>query len=280
MPQITDDSKLINALRAAPSNRGFMKASAVSEGAGTFHSLWKVAGAPTAGANPPLFSAGSGYSPTKATVGAFPFTNAASNGDLALAKLAASGATAGTLIAYDRLWACSGFGTVVTTAQVITTPGALPAGRDPNNGLDVEPWLEVYTAPGATTATWTVTGTDGNGNAARTWTYAHPANAESVGQMMPLTPGGGTPASVATMRQATQFQASATSGTAGDVGITLMRRLASVPIVAAGIGDALDALRTGLPPVYNDSCIALMVQCSVTNTGILLGEMVIGESPT
>lgn len=277
MAAITDESTLIKGLRTAPPNRTFNKASATAEGAGTWHSLWKLAGYPGAGANPPLFSAGSGYTPTKATTGAFPFTNAAVNGDLALLKLAATGVTAGTLIAYDRLWACSGFGTVVTTAQTIVTPGALPTGRDPNNGLDVEPWLEIYTAPGATTATWTVTGTDGNGTAARTWAYTHPANAESIGQMVPLMPGGASPAAVSTIRQATQFQASATSGTAGDVGLTLMRRLASVPLNAANIGATLDALLVGLPTVYNDACIALMVQCSATNTGFLLGEFAVGE---
>ncbi len=279
MAAITDESTLINALRAAPPARTFNKASLAAEGAGTFASLWKTAGFPGAGANPPLFSAGSGYTPTKATVGAFPFTNAAVNGNLAVLKLAMNGVTAGTLFVYDRLWACSGFGTVITTAQVITTPGTLPAGRDPNNGLDVEPWLEVYTAPGATTATWTVTGTDGNGTAGRTWAYTHPANAESVGQMVPLMPGGGTPAAVATMRIPSQFQASATSGTAGDVGITLLRRLGSTSITAANIGDVLDSLRTGLPPVYNDACLALMVQCSTTNTGFMLGDLVVGEAP-
>jgi hypothetical protein len=273
---ITDESTLIAALRAAPSNRTFNKASQAAEGAGAWHSLWKALGYPGTGANPPLFSAGSGYVPTKATPGAFPFTNAGTNGDLALLKLAATGVTAGTLIAYDRLWACSGFGTVITTAQNVVTPGALPAGRDPNGGLDVEPWLEVYTAPGATTATWTVTGVDGNGNTARTWAYTHPANAESIGQMIPLMPGGGSPATIGTMEQVTSFQASATSGTAGDVGVTLLRRIASAPLNAANIGASLDALLTGLPTIYNDAAIALMVQCSTTNTGFMLGEVVIG----
>ncbi|MGL5735550.1 MAG: hypothetical protein ACRCYS_11850 [Beijerinckiaceae bacterium] len=216
--------------------------------------------------------------PTKATVGAFPFTNAATDGNLALLKLAAQGVTAGTLIAYDRVWACSGFGTVITTAQNVITPGALPSSRDPNSGLDVEAWGEVYTAPGATGATWTLTGVDGNANAARTWTYTHPANAESVGQMFPFLPGGGSPASVSGMEQLTSFTASATSGTAGDIGVTLLRRLASVPLTAANIGTAMDALLTGLPTVFNDSCIAFMVQCSTTNTGFLLGEVVIGDA--
>jgi len=273
---ITDESTLLAALRAAPANRTFNKASQTAEGAGTWHSLWKAAGYPAAGASPPAFSAGSGYTPDKSTTGAFPFTNAASNGDAALLKFGAVGATVGQLIIYDRLWHCSGFGTVITTAQNVTTPGNLPAGRDPNSGLDVEVWGEVYTAPGASTATWTLTGTDGLGNASKNWTYTHPANAESVGQMFPFMPGGGAPATVNTMRQLTSFIASATSGTAGDIGITLLRRLASIPLNTANVGAILDALATGLPTVYNDACLAFMVQCSTTNTGFMLGELAVG----
>jgi hypothetical protein len=273
---ITDESTLIAALKGVLGSRFLAKASATAEGLGTFHSLWKLAGQPGPGINPPLFSAGANYTPTKATAGAFPFVNGAADGERAYLKFAPLPGTAGTFIAYDRLWACSGFGTVVTTAQVVVTPGALPAARDPNAGLDVLPFIEVYTAPGATTATWTITGVDANGNAGRTWTYTHPANAESVGQMMLALPGGASPSSTAGIRQVTQFQCSATSGTAGDVGVSLVRMgpTASSPI--ASQGPVLDALLTGLPTVYNDSCIAFMTLCSTTNTGLLLGELAIG----
>ena len=215
--------------------------------------------------------------PTKNTLGAYPITNAAIDGQLALLKLAAQCANAGTIIVYDRVWACSGFGTVVTTLQSVTTPGALPTGRDPNTGQDVEPWLEIYTAPGATAATWTLSGTDGLGNTGRNWSYAHPANAESAGQMVPMFPGGGTPAAMMGIRQLTGFQASATSGTAGDVGVTLMRRIGEAPFTSANIGDVLDALRTGCEPIYNDSCLAFAVMCSTTTTGLILGKMQVGE---
>lgn len=273
---ITDESTLIAAAKGVLGSRLIVKASAVSEGLGTYHSLWKVAGQPGVGANPPLFSAATSKIPTKATAGAFPFLNGAADGDRALIKVAPVMATAGTFIAYDRLWACSGFGTVVTTAQTVNTPENLPTARDPNFGADVLPFIEVYTAPGATTATWTLTGTDANGNTGRTWVYTHPANAESIGQMMIALPGGASPATTAGIRQLTQFQCSATSGTAGDVGVTLARLMspASTPLTAAS--PVLDALLTGLPTVYNDSCVAMMVLCSTTNTGLILGELVIG----
>lgn len=268
---ITTENGLIAALTAGE-RFAFHKASQTAEGAGTFHSLWKAAGYPAAGSNPPAFSAGSGYIPTRSTVGAFPYSNPTNNAYAG--KLGAQGTTIGTLIVYDRLWACSGFGTVVTTAQNVTTPGSLTSGRDPFTGDDVEPWLEVYTAPGATTATWTVTGVDAAGTGGLTWTYTHPANAESVGQMMPLT--GGTAVNRG-IQQVTSFQASASSGTAGDIGVTLLRRIAEIPLTTANVGSVLDAYALGLPEIYDDSCLAMMVLCSATNTGTINGNLVIAK---
>jgi len=265
---ITMDA-LLAALPAAEYD--IFKASQTSEGAGTWHSLWRVAGRPAAGATPPAFGSGSGYVPTRATVGALGQANPAGNRYLANVNMATN--VAGSLIIYDRLWACSGFGTVVTTAQDVVTGGSLPAGRTPNGASDVELWLEVYNAPGATGATWTITAPDGGGTS-RAYTYTHPANAETVGQMMPVVP---PAAAAAGVDIPTSFQASVSSGTAGDIGITLMRRLAIIPIAsapqAAAAGQALDAFALGLPEVYDDACLAFMVQCSTTSTGVYLGSI-------
>lgn len=255
-----------------------IKVSATAEGAATYHSLWKVANTPAAGANPPLFTAGSGYVPTKATAGAlYNFSNPVS-GETRIMSLGLVGATIGSLWIYDRVWACSGFGTVITTLQSITTPGTLPAGRDPNNGLDVFPFGEIYTAPGATTATWTLTGTDAAGNTGRTWTYTHPANAESVGQMVQFMPGGASPAATLGIRVPTGFQCSASSGTAGDIGITLVRRITRpIPLAIAGLSTDRDYAQLGRCVVYDDACLAVQLLCSTTNTGLIQGDILLGQ---
>lgn len=246
-----------------------VKASQTAEGAGTYHSLWKAAGQPGAGANPPAFSAGSGYSPTKATAGALPITDPTSPELAYLALLDSASATvAGGFILADRLWACSGFATNNGNLQSVTTPGNLPSGRDPNNGLDVQPWLEFYTAPGASAVTCTVTGTDAAGNTSRTWTYSKPANAESVGQMALLLPGGASPAATLGIRQVTSLQWSATTGGAGDVGVTLLRRLTSIGCLQVDRYYGKDAYQLGLPRVYDDACLFLQCLCSTTSTGI------------
>ena len=254
---------------------GFQKASQTAEGAGTWHSLWKAAGYPVAGANPPLLSAGSGYQMTNATLGSLPFVNPTGGSLSYLARYGGACATIGTLILYDRLWACSGFGTVVTTLQSITTPGTIPS-RDANGaalGAGVELWGEVYTAPGATGANWTATYTDEAGTSGQTSVYAHPANAETVGQMFPYPLAAGDLG----VRAVASFQASASSGTAGDVGFTLIRRLAELPLTVANVAQVLDAVATGAARIYDSSCLALMMQCSATNTGALLGSMIYSQ---
>lgn len=261
--------QLVNALSAGQARTTFQKASATAEGAGTWHSLWKTAGRPAAGSNPPAYTAGSGYIPTDATTGALrTFGNPTAPVLSYLAGTTVMGATVGTLIIYDRLWACSGFGTVSTSEQSVTTPGSLD--RPDANGDNVEAWGEVYTAPGATAATWTLKYVNQGGAASgRTATYTHPANAETVGQMFPFIPTNGDTG----VSQVTSFKASVSSGTAGDIGVTLLRRLAEIPITAANVGAIVNAFDQGLPQVYDDACLAFMVQCSTTSTGILQGAV-------
>lgn len=266
---ISSLDQLVSALSAGQSRTTFQKASATAEGAGTWQSLWKTAGRPAAGSNPPAYTVGSGYIPRDGTTGALrTFTNPSNPLLSYLASASVAGSTVGTLIVYDRLWACSGFTTNITTEQSVTTPGSLD--RPDASGDNVEAWGEVYTAPGATTATWTLKYKNTNGAASgRTATYTHPANAETVGQMFPfILTNGDTGVS-----EVTSFQCSVSSGTAGDIGITLMRRLAEIPITAANVGAIVNAFDMGLPQVYDDACLALMVQCSTTSTGVLMGSV-------
>lgn len=242
----------------------FVKSSVTTEGAGTWQSLWKVAGLPGSGSNPPAFTAGSGYVPDDSTAGAFPFANPVS-GNNYLARFGAAGSVAGTLIIYDRLWACSGLLTNTVSAQTITTPG------NPGRVTDykgVELWGEVYTAPGATGATWTVSYTDQDNNSGATATYTHPANAETVGQMFPFTLAAGDNG----VRSVASFTCSVSSGTAGDIGLTLLRRVAELPLTVPNVAAVLDAVAAGFPVLPNDACLALMVQCTAATSGLILGS--------
>jgi hypothetical protein len=246
----------------------FHKATATAEGASTWHSLWKVAGFPAAGANPPAYTVGSGYVPTSSTLGSFPYVNPAS-GESVLAYLSATGGVAGTLILYDRLWAISGLTTAAAATLSVTSPGVISRGYDGYVGTEL--WGEVYVAPGATAATWTVAYTDQSGNAG-TATYAHPANAETAGQMFPFTLADGDTG----VQAVTSFTTSTTSGTAGDIGLTILRRIAEIPL-AVCTKNSLDAVALGMPVLINNPAIAMMIQCTGTATGNVFGKLAFSQ---
>jgi hypothetical protein len=252
-------------IAGAQAPQPFWKISATAEGAGTWHSLWAVAGTPGAGSTPPAYTAGSGYDCTNATMGALPFTNPGT-GTSYLTQFAGAGATIGTLILYDRLWTCSGLTTAAATTLPITTPGTIS--RNYSSYIGTEIWGEVYTAPGSTTATWTVSYTNQAGTSGRTATYTHPANAETVGQMFPFTLAAGDTG----VQAVASFTTSVSSGTAGSIGITVLRRIAEIPLSVANVGGVLDLGSLGFPEIKNSACLALMVQCSATNSGAIVGQ--------
>lgn len=274
---MTIDLGTINAgLAAAGTRYPLNKVLPTMEAAGQFHSMWKIAGSPNrdggvAGANPPAFTAGSGYVPTRATAGAIGQTNPTNNKYLALLDCKAP--IAGTLILFDRLWACSGILSNSITAQNITTPGTLTAGRDPLSGLDVEPWIEYYTTDGATGGVWTLTGTDSSGTASRTWTATKPASAQNAGTIIPLLNG----TAVGGCRVPFGMTLSISSGTAGDCGVSLLRRMGQVTVSAANVEVAKDALMLGLPEIPDDACLFFVWQCTTTTTMQICGNVGLPE---
>jgi hypothetical protein len=274
---IDTTAKVLAALGSTPHE--IVKIAWSGEGAGTWFSLWRIAGEPSAAVAPPLFTAGAGYVPTKATLGAIPITDAPGGQTQHVLRAALVNTTTLTAFLADRLWHCSGLLTNTTSLQSITTPGALPSGRVPSPGRDVMPYLEVNSPPGATGPhTWEVVSTDAAGNANRTWTYTHPANAESTGQMMRLMPGGSAPAAtVAMSTPPVSFQSSGNSGTAGDVGIVLARTVTTFRIGAANVVDLQDVLATGKQRVYDDACLFLRVLCSATAAGVTEGTIELGS---
>lgn len=249
-------------------NEYIYKAAVTAEGAGTWHSHWKTAGNPTAGATPAV---GAGVAPTKATTGAFIFTNPGASITSYLLQLSVQNTSRATIRLYDRLVHTSGLSGTSTVSQTvnsaaITRPDALGAGT--------ELWLEFYSAIGATGATLTVTYTNQDGTASRTGTYVHPANAESVGQMVPVTLQSGDTG----VRSVQSVIWSVSTGTLGDFGIVILRHLAFYPIISAdSSGEGYDFARLGMPRIYDDACIAIAVFASGTSTGAMTGQFVIGQ---
>lgn len=251
--------QLLTALQAAPIIP-ISKLSATSKGAGLFHSLWTVGGFPAAGSAP---GSANGVIPTKSTVGALNFVDAGASENTFLAQLSLVGATAGTFFLYDRLWHNSALNGTLATAQTFTQP-ALTRHTD---GVGVEIWLEWYTATGSTAVTATVSYTNSDGVSGRSGTCSIAAS-PVAGQMMQVSLQAGDKG-VLSVQSVTL---SATTGTAGNFGVTLLKKKALAAVPGANIAQPpQDFAAIGLPEIQDNACIAIGVQCTATNTGIMNG---------
>jgi hypothetical protein len=233
------------------------------KGAGAFQSAWLATGYPGAGAAPPAYTAGAGYTANKDTAGAMRLINAAVK--LYLAQLSMACSLVGTIIIYDRLWSCSGMGFAAST-YTVTTPGALPA-RITDNGIGCELWVEQFVAAGAASGTLTAN-YQNTTPAAKSGVIAAVVSAPVVGQMQPV------PLAVGDLgiSQLTSVVTSAT-WTSGSFGMTILKRLASIEISINSVGRSLDWATLGLPDIPNDACIAFQFLAAATTAVVMQGQL-------
>lgn len=263
---ISTRDKLIDALGNNSSRIVIDKASLANAVAGNVFSLWQATGVPGAGATPSTAAV-----PTSATTGALGFTNQTAPATSYIAWLAATASNNATnLEIHDRLAHMGGLSGTVTTAQgalslVTSDPGA--DRRGDSNYSDVQWWLEIYTALGSTGVNATVNVTyndDSTGNLAAIALGATPR----AGRLYPLVS-----ASVGKFIKAVNsVTLSATTGTAGNFGITATRPRTSMSMPVANKTEALDWAQLGLPVVPNDSCLMMLMVCSTTSTGTVRGQ--------
>ena len=252
-------------LAASNQLKSFGKVSMTAKAAGTFQSLWTAAGLPAAGANPASLAM---VIPTRATAGALPFVNPAT-GLSYISKISSSQQTIGTLILYDRIAHSSGLNGTLTTAQAVN--GAALTRH--TTGEDVELFLEVYTATGATASNVTISYTNSAGVAGRTTPAVAMQVTPVVGQMLPIPLQAGDTG----IRSVQSVALSASTATAGNFGITLVKRIAEIPITVAGTGVVLDPFALGFPQIANDACLSFMVVTSTTSTGFITGTINIAQ---
>lgn len=231
---------------------------------------WYAAGNPGASVANAAGINGQAVDPSLGTSvqGRIPRTNPGS-GNAYLARLSVQSSVAGQLWLIDRLWQNSGLVTTSTTAQAIT-PAALPArsGDGTSNGAQVMAAIEWSATGGAGTPTVTLTYTDQDGNAGATGTFAG-VTTPPIGTFEIFTLAAGDTG----IRAPTSFIQSATR-TSGTMHLVLFRLLAQVECTAANIGNAIDALTSGLPRIYNDSVLQLVWIPSATTAIQLVGTYV------
>jgi hypothetical protein len=255
--------EIVSSLNAGQ-NQLYQKTGVAPKAAGTFSSLWTGAGFPAAGATPPAYTAGSGYTCSAATTGALNYSNGAVQNWIA--RMALSCTQVGTLIIADRLWACGGMGFAAAT-YTITTPGNLPA-RITDNGVGVEAYIENYTTSGSASGTATFNYLNANTGAAKSGVIAAVQSAPAAGQMQLIPMAAGDTG----VRQPTSLVTSATWTSGTGFGITLLKRIVEIPILVANTGLILDWAMLGLPKIPSDACIFAYFLANGTTAPIVIGS--------
>lgn len=247
----------------------FIKTGATMAAVGAMrgYTPWYAAGNPGASTATAIGINGEAATPALASTGGrIPRTNPGA-GNAYLGRLAVTASTAGTLWLIDRLWQNSGLVVTSTAAQAIT-PAALPSrdGAGGTNGANVMAAIEWSAAGGAGTPTVTLTYTDQDGNTGATGTFTGVAS-PPVGTFEIFTLAAGDTG----VRAPTSFIQSATR-TSGTMHLVLFRPIAQVEVTSANIGNAIDALTSGLPRIYNDSVLQLVWFPSATTATNFIGQ--------
>lgn len=268
---ITTRDQLLDALGNSSSRIVIDKASLANAAAGQFFSLWQATGVPGAGATPTIAAV-----PTSATTGAMGFANQTAPATSYLAWLALQAGNSATNVeVHDRLAHLGGLSGTVTTAQgalslATSSPGAARLGDA--NYSDVQWWLQIYTALGATGVNATVNVTyndDTTGNLAAVALGVTPR----AGRLYPLV----SAVAGKFIKGVNSVTLSATTGTAGNFGITATRPRTSVSLPLLNKTEVFDWSLTGLPNIPNDACLELIMLCATTTTGTLRGQVKIAH---
>jgi hypothetical protein len=262
MAALTDLSDLLNRQtggnNGAPENLFFHKvprvagAAATAPIAGRGCSLFRYEGMPAGGAVPTAAAI-----PDRATVGAMPFSAPGGGREKLLIGAGIAPLVPGVFVLYDRLFHIGGLSGIVTTAQTVQGATPTPALTRNTGGAGNFAFYEVYSILGTTGATLTMTYTDQDGNTGQTSTINIGATGfreETRAQRIPLAAGDSG------IRAVASVQLSASTGTAGNFGITIARPLALIPVGAAGIMGWRDYTTglPGIPAIDPNACLALL----------------------
>ena len=236
---------------------------------GVCYSYNRGAGAGTAGTTGIVCT--NGGTGTPGMGGQIPFTNPVS-GNTYLARLQGQCLIPGSLLLCDRLWENSGISPVKATEQLFTNSAQIPA-RDANGtntGAGVFAGVELVTNTGATAPTYTVKYTNTLGAAGHTGTNIMANVATSIlGDFFFISLQAGDVG----IQKAESITLSATQ-TSGTIQVVLFRVIARLELTAANIPNAIDAITSGFPRIYNDSVPFLLFIPSTTTTSNITGHCI------
>lgn len=243
---------------------------------GRFGSSWTLA--PLAGAAPTTAAV-----PTRATTGSHPFDRWTNSATLStycigghLASNVASSGTGGLFILVDRLSHQGGLSGTTTGAQTTNLPTAALTRFTTGEGVWI--MLEIYTAIGATATTVTASYTNQAGTAGKT-TQATTFGGSGFQNptrtvFLPLADDDTGVRAVASVTLA------ASTGTAGNFGVTLIKPIAVFGIT--GNQEQFDPFiagnMAGLVAIPNDACLQVLgTMASNTSTAPFSGDFILTQ---
>ena len=270
---IENIDNLVKALGNNSSRIVLDKASIASQTANSYCSLWRATGQPGQGAIPTVVA-----TCNNTTVGTIGFNQQTSPITSYGAYLEiATGNAAMTMELHDRLASMGGLNGTLTTAQSVNldlstllSTDNINVRKGDDNYSDVQWWLEWYTATGATAVTATIAvtyndGTTGNLSALSLASSRPASHMISINSLIPSAQSGKF------IRGIVSVTLSATSGTAGNFGVTATRPRMTLSAPIANYKFIADWAQLGLPEIYNSSAIFPIVLTPTTSTGTVRG---------
>ena len=266
---IENIDNLVKALGNNSSRIVLDKASIASQTANSYCSLWRATGQPGQGAIPTVVATCNNI-----TVGTISFNQQMSPSTSYGAYLEiATGNAAMTMELHDRLASMGGLNGTLTTAQSVNldlstllSTDNINVRKGDANYSDVQWWLEWYTATGATAVTATIAvtyndGTTGNLSALSLAATRPASHMIPINSLIPSAQSGKF------IRGIVSVTLSATSGTAGNFGVTATRPRMTLSSPIANFKFIADWAQLGLPEIYNSSAIFPIVLTPTTSTG-------------
>ena len=254
---------------ASARNAVFLQSSTVSTSSNTFLNLQKASTTSFGLMATPAAASSGGTLHTHDDAG-FPKLPAPS-GVRYLAGVDITALNTGTIFVYDRVWSCSGFSGTMAGAQAVTGFPALT--RPDVNGTGLELWVECYTATGPSPSNITVQYTNTAGTSGRnTISVSHPTPMPA-GRMYNVNLQSGD----AGVKSIESVTLSASTGTAGNFGVSLMRRLAVIPISVVSVTNSMDFASVKMPVVQENAAINLVHLATGGTIGNILGNLVFIE---
>lgn len=270
---IENIDNLVKALGNNSSRIVLDKASIASQTANSYCSLWRATGQPGQGAIPTVVA-----TCNNTTVGTIGFNQQTSPITSYGAYLEiATGNAAMTVELHDRLAHMGGLNGTLTTAQSVNldlstllSTDNINARKGDDNYSDVQWWLEWYTATGGTAVTATIAVTYNDGTTGNLSALSLAAN-RPASHMIPLNSLIPSAQSGKFIRGIVSVTLSATSGTAGNFGVTATRPRMTLSAPIANHKFIADWAQLGLPEIYNSSAIFPIVLTSTSSTGTVRG---------